>query len=234
VSDRVDEFGAVTSGLQDAAALMAAHDLGVFGALLGGPLDAPADVLGDDRPLQVAGSGGEVSAQERRRFLRYIHTVSVDVADEVADLLAPAHRVLDLGSGLGTYALALVRRGATTATLVDRPNAEGPIRELWDEEGLSDRMTFLGGDLMELFARIREGLAPEGRVAVKDIAIAEDGLSPDDASRFAVSMAMFTESGGVYPASVVAGWLVEAGFRVTDTVDLRRAEGSRLIVAVGA
>ena len=40
MSDRVDELGAVTSGLQDAPALMAAHDLGVFGALLGGPLDA--------------------------------------------------------------------------------------------------------------------------------------------------------------------------------------------------
>jgi len=222
-----------------------------------GRLARVADILRDDRPLEVAGSGGDVAPEQRERFLRYLHTVSVEAAEEVADLLGPVARIVDIGSGLGTYSAALLARGDGRATLVDRPNAADAVRTFVKEVGLEERVSFFGGDLLEddwgdgydlalvgnlvhnlgeegsrrLFGLVRERLVSGGRVAVKDIAISEDGLEPPAASRFAVSMAMFTERGGVFAAATVGGWLEDAGFTVEAAHTLQEAEGSYLIVA---
>lgn len=65
---------------------------------------------------------------------------------------------------------------------------------------------------------------------MKDVAIDDDRLAPAAAGRFAVSMALFTEGGGVFPASEVAAWLVEAGLEVVSTTALTAARAANVVV----
>ena len=217
------------------------------------------EVLRTDTPLAAAGSGGEATAAERERFLRYLHSRSLDGADEVAELLAPARptALVDLGCGLGTYTAALLRRlPDASGVLVDRPNAAPAVTAFFAEEGLAGRTRFHGGDFLAddfgggfdlalagnlihnlgeadsraLLRRLFHRVVPGGRVAIKDIAVSDDRLAPASAGRFAVSMAMFTDGGGVFPASEAAAWLVDAGFEHASTVDLVRARGAYLVV----
>ncbi len=81
-----------------------------------------------------------------------------------------------------------------------------------------------------LLGRVRERLVPGGRVAVKDLVVADDRLAPEAAVRFGICMALFTDAGGVFPASEVAGWLAAEGFEVVAREELTVAAGSYLVV----
>lgn len=222
-------------------------------------LSRSVGVLRSDVSLTVAGTGGEAPPEERARFLRYLHDRSQEGAAEVAERLSgePVRRVVDLGSGIGTYAAALLARNPTaTATLVDRVNAREVVEEFLRDSGLEDRAHFVGGDFLTddfgdghdlavvsnivhnvgeeatraLLARLHERLVPGGRVALKDLCIDDDRLAPDSAGRFAVTMALFTPRGGVFPAREVAGWLTDAGFDLVSSEELEVAAGSWLVV----
>jgi SAM-dependent methyltransferase len=176
----------------------------------------------------------------------------------VADILcrAPVHRVLDLGSGLGTYAAAVLQCAPDAqAVLVDRPNAASAVGAFLDDQGLSGRARFLGGDFMELafggpfdlvlisnvvhnlgserslalLDRLHPALAPNARIAIKDIAVDDDRLAPASAGRFAVFMALCTDAGGVFPASEVAGWLETTGYAAAPPLTLSAAKGAYLV-----
>ncbi len=224
-----------------------------------GRLARGADVLRTDQSLAVAGTGGDAPPAERARFLRYLHERSQGGADEVASELTrePVRRVLDLGSGMGTYATAILRRATdATAVLVDRPNAGPVVAEHLHDVGLSDRARFIGGDFLQddlgggfdlavvsnivhnigsettcrLLRRVHGLLLPGGRVAIKDLAIQPDRLAPASAGRFALTMALFTERGGVFPAEEAVDWLGATGFTLESMRDLVVAKGSWLVV----
>ncbi len=111
----------------DRAGSLGFHDVaGTFARLGRG-----VEVLRTDTPLPVAGSGGEASAEERARFLRYLHTRSLAGAEEVAGRLlagGPARRVVDLGSGLGTYTVTLLRRDPDATPTRPGCSWTGPTR----------------------------------------------------------------------------------------------------------
>lgn len=222
-------------------------------------LSRGVEVLRTDEPIVIAGTGGDAPAEERGRFLRYLHERSAPGAVEVAEILCgePVTCVADLGSGLGTYAAALLHRSPqATAVLVDRPNATDLVNDFLGESGLADRARFVGGDFLSddfgdgfdlavvsniahnvgsegtiaLLKRLHDRIVPGGRVAVKDLMVQDDRLSPASAGRFALLMAMVTPRGGVFPASEVATWLEAAGFRVVSNQTLVVAEGSYLVV----
>lgn len=217
------------------------------------------EVLRTDVAIPVAGTGGDATAEERARFLRHVHERSLAGAAEVAKLLLarPVTRLVDLGSGLGTYATALLREApAATAVLVDRPNAAPVVEAHIHEAGLEGRARFLAADFVEedfgegfdlallsniahnigadamlkTLRRLRHALRPGGRVAIKDLVVDADRLGPSSAGRFALSMALFTERGGVFPAGEVADWLEATGFGDVETHQLRDAAGSYLVV----
>ena len=223
-----------------------------------GRMARAVEVLRSDDSLSAAGAGGDATAEERARFLRYLHERSIEGAEEVAGLVVgDVGSVVDLGSGLGTYAAAVLRRfPEATAVLVDRPNAAEVVEAHLAAEGLADRARFVGGDFLtddvgdgfdvaivsnivhnlgaegsqELLLRMHPRMAPGGRILVKDLAIDAERLAPASAGRFAITMALFTPRGGVFPASEVATWLEDAGFVVEDSHDLVVAEGSYMVV----
>ncbi len=217
------------------------------------------EILRRDRPEEIAGVGGRVSKAERRQFLRYLHIRSAQGAGEVADLLASdeVRTIADLGCGLGTYAVAMLKRlPDATAVLVDRPNAEEAVREFVEAEGVSDRVTFLPVDFLlsdfgskfdlVLMSNIVHCLSPEqnetvikrvarsldygGRVAIKDLAVAHDRSGPGWALRFGFNMAMSSEGGSVYSEKQIVGWLTAVGLSHDSTIELRSASGSYLVV----
>ena len=327
VKQRIRAYGQVAGQASDAVAILAVHEVGVFAALVDGPLSAvelgercgvsgwrlgafldrvaasgflvkrdnryglvagdemifdvehghgaalgfssvasafgrlarTVEVLRSDQHMQLAGTGGEATAEDRGRFLSYLHTRSLDGADELAVLLSqePVRRVVDLGSGLGTYAAALLRHNPdATAVLVDRENARDAVEGFLDAERLSERARFIGGDFLTdefgsghdlallgnlahnlgedvmraLLLRTHERLVSGGRVMVKDLAVDDDRLGPVGPARFAITMALVTPRGGVFPGSEVAAWVAESGFTVEAVVDLERAAGSYAVI----
>jgi len=56
-------------------------------------------------------------------------------------------------------------------------------------------------------------LPPSGRVVIHDMFLEEDRAHPQASSLFAVHMLAMTRRGEVYPASVISGWLKDAGLR---------------------
>lgn len=56
-------------------------------------------------------------------------------------------------------------------------------------------------------------LSPGGRIVIHDMFLEEDRAHPQASSLFAVHMLAMTRRGEVYPASVICGWLAEAGLR---------------------
>ena len=64
-----------------------------------------------------------------------------------------------------------------------------------------------------MFRRIISALSPGGRLIIQDAFLHDqEGLYPEEASLFAVSMLLFTEGGNTYTLKDTAQWLKEAGY----------------------
>lgn len=64
-----------------------------------------------------------------------------------------------------------------------------------------------------LFRRLYSALSPGGRLIIQDVFLHDrEGLYPEEASLFAVSMLLVTPAGNTYSFSETAEWLRAAGF----------------------
>ena len=64
-----------------------------------------------------------------------------------------------------------------------------------------------------LFRRLYSALSPGGRLIIQDVFLHDrEGLYPEEASLFAVSMLLVTPAGNTYSFSETAEWLRGAGF----------------------
>ena len=68
-------------------------------------------------------------------------------------------------------------------------------------------------DNQALFRHALAALNPGGRLLIQDAFLHDrNGLFPEEASLFAVSMLLFTERGNTYSAAETRAWLMDAGF----------------------
>ena len=178
----------------------------------------------------------------RSQFTWAMHHRSVDVAARVAAEidLRQAGSLLDLGGGPGTYAMAfLAHYPKLQATICDRPAALKVAKEIAATHKVRKRLSYLPLNFMEedlpgqydvvwysnvlhiyspnenqaLFRRMISALSPGGRVMIQDAFLHDrEGLYPEEASLFAVSMLLFTERGNTYSLRDTARWLKEAGY----------------------
>ena len=182
----------------------------------------------------------------RRRFTWAMHHRTLEIASKIAAQinLRGARTLLDLGGGPGTYAMAFLAKNATLrATVCDRPAALDVAKEIAATHKASPRLSYLPLDLLTkaipgaydviwysnvlhiyspqdnqaLFRRALASLNPGGRLLIQDAFLhGRDGLFPEEASLFAVSMLLFTERGNTYSAAETRAWLTDAGFeRIT-------------------
>lgn len=206
------------------------------------------------RGKPVADDGPD-DAKYRREFSWAMHHRSMDIAPRVARQLKlrGAKTLLDLGGGPGTYALAFLAKNPTLrATVCDRPAALEVARLLAGRVRHGRRLDYLAHDFMtkpvpgrwdviwysnvlhiyspeentRLFRQLRRALTPGGRLLIQDAFLWDrDGLTPQEASLFAVTMLLFTKTGNTYKASDTAKWLRAAGFVRVRRLRLRAGTG---------
>jgi SAM-dependent methyltransferase len=178
----------------------------------------------------------------RRRFTWAMHHRTLEIAPKIATQidLRGARTLLDLGGGPGTYAMAFLAKNATLrATVCDRPAALDVAKEIASTHKSATRLSYLPLDLLTeaipgaydviwysnvlhiyspkdnqtLFRRALASLNPGGRLLIQDAFLHDgEGLFPEEASLFAVSMLLFTLRGNTYSAAETRAWLMDAGF----------------------
>ncbi len=178
----------------------------------------------------------------RRQFTRAMHHRSLEVSARVAAQidLQRAETLLDLGGGPGTYAMAfLARYPQLRATVCDRVPALAVAKEIAATHKARKRLSYLPLNFMDealpgqydvvwysnvlhiyspqenqaLFRRVYSALPPGGRLIIQDAFLHDrEGLYPEEASLFAVSMLLFTERGNTYSFRETAEWLRGAGY----------------------
>jgi SAM-dependent methyltransferase len=160
--------------------------------------------------------------------------------------------LLDLGGGPGTYAMAfLAKNPGLRATVCDRPAALEVAKEVALTHKAGGRLSYLPLDLLSddipgrfdviwysnvlhiyspeqnlnVFRRARAALADGGRLVIQDAFLHDrEGLFPDEASLFAVSMLLFTETGNTYSVADTTAWLKKAGFSSVRTVKMAKGK----------
>lgn len=188
----------------------------------------------------------------RRHFSWAMHHRSIETAQMVASQLPlkKVKTLLDLGGGPGTYAMAfLARNPGLCATVCDRPAALEVAKEIAATHRAGARLSYLPLDLLKdnipgpfdviwysnvlhiyspeqnqaIFHRAKAALAPGGRLLLQDAFLYDrEGLFPEEASLFAVSMLLFTETGNTYSVAETSSWLKEAGFDSVRTVRMKK------------
>ena len=170
-----------------------------------------------------------------------MHAVASPQADAIVAAVAPgaARRLLDVGGGPGTYAVAFVRAvPGLRATLLDLPEVVEIARENVAAAGLLDRFDLVAGDLLSdafpgghdlafvsaivhmlgpdenvtLFRKVHDALVPGGRIVLRDHVMSPDRTAPRAGALFAVNMLVGTKAGGTFTLEELAAWLGEAGF----------------------
>jgi SAM-dependent methyltransferase len=190
----------------------------------------------------------------RRQFTWAMHHRTLETAPMIAAQLPlrRAKTLLDLGGGPGTYAMAfLAKNPGLRATVCDREAALEVAKEIAATHKAGARLSYLPLDLLkdripgrfdviwysnvlhiyspeenlDVFRRARAALAEGGRLIVQDAFLRDrEGLFPEEASLFAVSMLLFTETGNTYSVADTTAWLKEAGFASVRPVKMRKGK----------
>ena len=184
--------------------------------------------------------GAEGGYQEN--FIRGMEENARDRAAWVARAfpLRPGERVLDLGGGAATYAVAWADAcPGAEITVFDTPATLRVTRKILREKGVEGRVRLVEGDFLKdpldgpydfvwisqilhayavpecirMLRRARASLAPGGRIAVQEFLLDEGKVSPPGPVFFSVHMVAVTDGGRSYTAGEVAGMLRKAGFR---------------------
>ncbi|MBX3318253.1 MAG: methyltransferase domain-containing protein [Nitrospira sp.] len=148
-------------------------------------------------------------------------------------------RILDLGGGAGTNAIAFCHvYPGLVATVFDLPATLRLTEKTVKEAGLESRIRLLSGDFnsdplggpydlvlmsdilhyqtfqmnRQVVEKVFASLASGGRLVIKDRFLEESGAGPAWTTAFAVHILVNTQHGGCYRASDAMQWLTDAGF----------------------
>lgn len=153
--------------------------------------------------------------------------------------LSGALRMLDLGGGAGTNAIAFCQVSPDlSVTVFDLPATLRLTERTVKEAGLESRISLLPGDfntdslggpydlvLMSdvlhyqtyetnatLVQKVFTHLVPGGRLIIKDRFLDETGTGPAWTTAFAVHILVNTQHGGCYKTAEAMEWMTKAGF----------------------
>jgi predicted O-methyltransferase YrrM len=174
-------------------------------------------------------------------FIGAMHVSALRSAPELVKAVDPgvAHNLIDVGGGSGSYTIGFLRAvPGMRATLFDLSEVIPMARERISEEGLTDRVTLVGGNYnkdnlpgghdlaflsaiihqnsheqnVTLYSKVYEALDPGGRVIIRDYAMSSDRTEPSSGAMFAINMLVNTEGGNSYTYEEIRDGLEEAGF----------------------
>jgi SAM-dependent methyltransferase len=197
---------------------------------------ALTDVVRTGRP-----AAGKRAPGEYHDFVRAMHDLGWERAQSLAATLdlAGTRRLLDLGGGPGSYAVAFCARNpALQAVVFDRPPALDVAREIVRAHGLDRQVSLQAGDFLAddigsgydlvlvsqilhaydedrnrlLLRKVAGALVPGGTVVVQEFFLNESRAAPAPSAVFAINMLVNTEKGRTYTWGEVEAWLAGAGF----------------------
>jgi ubiquinone/menaquinone biosynthesis C-methylase UbiE len=172
----------------------------------------------------------------------------------IADELADARSILDLGGGHGLYAQgALERVPSARARILDIPEAIRFCRQRLAGSSCFDRIDFASGDALrlnekerydlvfvndllvyfdaarkrEILRRVYAAAQPGGLLVMVKIALDADGASPRFGSLFSLNMFVTTQCGYLESDDEAAALCAESGFRA---VRIHRLTGDRSLI----
>lgn len=181
------------------------------------------------------------------------------LADDVAATVdvPPDAVLLDVGGGHGRYAVAFCERyPSLSATVLDDERVLDIARDTVAAAGLADRVSLRAGDYetddlgdgydlallfnvvhgndpatnRELLRRVRDALAPGGRVAILDQFGDRSRLPTVNAGRRFLDLTYLVTLGGrAYPRDAVEAWLADAGLSVADATEFRDRNSTLLV-----
>lgn len=189
----------------------------------------------------AAGSEGALEPDHPMwlEFARAMAPLMFTAVQKVAEVLVPAGKVLDVAAGHGAYGIGLLRSGAAREVVaLDWPGVLELARANAEAAGVSDRWRGMAGSAITgslgdrydtvllpnflhhfdratciaFLGRVREALAPEGRVAIVEYLPNDDRVSPSAPAWFAVQMLATTPAGDAYTLAEYTEMLLEAGF----------------------
>jgi len=170
-----------------------------------------------------------------RNYIRGQYQLARLTSKEAAAIVAlpdGASSLLDVAGAHGEFSMALCRRHAgLSATVVDLPGSARIGREIVEQAGMSDRLTYVEGDMYEvdlggphdgalcfsiihhltpdltrrLFTRVREALRPGAPITVLDLFDREPGEQPGSGSFLGLFFQLTSAAATYSPARSAAG-----------------------------
>jgi SAM-dependent methyltransferase len=200
----------------------------------------------------------ERDAKEVRAFICGMDAIARDLAPKVIKALdlKGVGRLLDLGGGPATYAIAFAKaHPQLQATVFDLPLPIDIAREQIAKQGLSPRIGTLAGNFLTddigrgydfiwvsqilhshdeeqcglIIRKCVQALNAGGRLAIHDFYLNPDMASPPGPAMFGVHMLAVTPRGRSYNFPEVAGWMEAAGLNAPEHVNYEEVGSSILV-----
>jgi SAM-dependent methyltransferase len=201
------------------------------------------EVVQTGKPAAAVNQEGEGS-DFFQQFVVDIFPTSYPSAQVLAKNLAlnqsatPVH-VLDLAAGSGVWGIALAQSSdKVTVTAVDWIDVLPATKKTVARFGLSDRFTYVAGDLdsadfgkghtvatlghilhsegearsRNLLRKVFDALAPGGTIAIAEFLVNEERTGPVGSLFFAANMLVNTDEGDTFSFEEIREWLKDAGF----------------------
>ncbi len=208
------------------------------------------------RPVRKRSSFGE--AEQRESFLMGMFNLAMQIAPRLARQidLEGRHHLLDLGGGLGTYAIHFcLANPRLQATVYDLPTTQPFALQTINRFDLTDRIDFVAGDYVEqnitgtydvvwlshilhgegpevckgLITKAVSALEPGGLILIHDF-ILEDSLDgPRFPALFSLNMLINTEDGRSYSEAQIVDMLDGVGVKDIRRVPFRGPNDSGII-----
>jgi ubiquinone/menaquinone biosynthesis C-methylase UbiE len=218
------------------------------------------DVVKTGKPVERVDEKDDGSAFFAE-FVADIFPMSYAPASVLANSLPQLHsgqpvRVLDIATGSGVWGIALAQASPNvTVTGVDWPNVAEVTQKMVARFGLTDRFSYITGNLREvdfgsgytiatlghilhsegesasrhLLKKVFDALAPGGTIAIAEFLVNADRRRPVPGLIFAVNMLVNTTDGDTWSFEQIRSWLTEIGF--TNVRQLDSPGPSPLILA---
>mgnify|MGYP005843038719 FL=1 len=231
--------------------------------VLAGLVGGYQDWLALDQAIQsgqaVAEPAYHKGAASLRQFLVSMHFSSLPMAQALAaQLPEPGPRqLLDLGGGIGTYAVAICQRfQGAVATVLELPQVAAIGRQLVGRSSVARRVRFIEGDYLAdpfppdndlilmcnilhqetpravrlLFRKAATALSTEGRLLIHETLLDDETTRVELAVALAALNSLLYYGGQNYREYQIRKWLESAGMEVKD-VQRTTQPGVRIITA---